>query len=375
MTFELCFNRFCRNGNISLELFYVKIVIEMGNKFVLTGKNLEELEAFMIENNQSKFRAKQVYNWLYLKSVKDIDSMTDLPLSTRELLKEKACLCSISIKDKQVSKDGTMKFLFELKDGSFSEAVLMRFDNRANLTACISTQVGCPMGCSFCATAKLGFTRNLDTEEIIQQIFLIQADTGLKVTNIVYMGQGEPLLNFDNLLSSIKIFREQFQVGARRITVSTCGIIPQINKLAALNFQSTLAISLHAPNQQIRQQIMPVALKYKFEELISTLKSYTQTTGRRVTVEYVLMKDINDSIEDAKDLALAIAKLKSNVNLIVYNQNEKSPYKKPTKESVQKFKYILEASGKKVTIRLERGADIDAACGQLSAKMQDKIKK
>lgn len=347
----------------------------MENKYILTGKNLEELEAFMIENNQSKFRAKQVYNWLYLKSVKDIDSMTDLPLSTRELLKEKACLCSISIKDKQVSKDGTMKFLFELKDGSFAEAVLMRFDNRANLTACISTQVGCPMGCSFCATAKLGFTRNLATEEIIQQIFLIQADTGLKVTNIVYMGQGEPLLNFDNLLSSIKIFREQFQVGARRITVSTCGIIPQINKLAALNFQSTLAISLHAPNQQIRQQIMPVALKYKFDELISTLKSYTQTTGRRVTVEYVLMKDINDSIEDAKDLALAIAKLKSNVNLIVYNQNEKSPYKKPTKEAVQKFKYILEASGKKVTIRLERGADIDAACGQLSAKMQDKIKK
>lgn len=347
----------------------------MENKYILTGKNLEELEAFMIENNQSKFRAKQVYNWLYLKSVKDIDSMTDLPLSTRELLKEKACLCSISIKDKQVSKDGTMKFLFELKDGSFSEAVLMRFDNRANLTACISTQVGCPMGCSFCATAKLGFTRNLDTEEIIQQIFLIQADTGLKVTNIVYMGQGEPLLNFDNLLSSIKIFREQFQVGARRITVSTCGIIPQINKLAALNFQSTLAISLHAPNQQIRQQIMPASLKYKFDELISTLKSYTQTTGRRVTVEYVLMKDINDSIEDAKNLAIAIAKLKSNVNLIVYNQNEKSPYKKPTKEAIQKFKYILEASGKKVTIRLERGADIDAACGQLSAKMQDKIKK
>ncbi len=346
----------------------------MENKFILTGKNIEQLEAFMIENNQSKFRAKQVYNWLYLKSAKDIDSMTDLPISTRELLKEKACLCSISIKDKQVSKDGTMKFLFELKDGSFSEAVLMRFDNRANLTACISTQVGCPMGCSFCATAKLGFTRNLDTEEIIQQIFLIQADTGLKVTNIVYMGQGEPLLNFENLLSSIKIFREQFQVGARRITVSTCGIIPQINKLAALNFQSTLAISLHAPNQQVRQQIMPVALKYKFDELISTLKHYTETTGRRVTVEYVLMKDINDSTEDAKNLALAIAKLKSNVNLIVYNQNEKSPYKKPTKESIQKFKYILEASGKKVTIRLERGADIDAACGQLSAKMQEKIK-
>lgn len=334
----------------------------------IVGKNLQELEEFMLANGQSKFRAKQVYNWIYLKSVSTYDEMTDLPLQTRELLKEKTNLCSISIKDKQVSKDGTMKFLFELKDGCFAEAVLMRFDNRANLTACISTQVGCPMGCTFCATAKLGFKRNLDVDEIIQQIFLIQADTGLKVTNIVYMGQGEPLLNFDNLLGSIKIFREQFQIGARRITVSTCGIIPQINKLADLDFQSTLAISLHAPNQTVRQEIMPIAKKYEFDELLSCLKKYTEKTGRRVTVEYVLMKDVNDSIEAAKELAYAIAKLKSNVNLIVYNQNEKSPYKKPNKENVLKFKYILEASGKKVTVRLERGADIDAACGQLASK-------
>jgi len=182
------------------------------------------------------------------------------------------------------------------------------------------------------------------------------------------MGQGEPLLNFDNLIGSINIFREQFQAGARRITVSTCGLIPQINKLADLDFQSTLAISLHAPNQAIRSEIMPVAKKYAFDELISCLKKYTEKTGRRVTVEYVLMKDVNDSVENAKELAYAIAKLKSNVNLIVYNQNEKSPYKKPNKDNVLKFKYILEASGKKVTVRLERGADIDAACGQLASK-------
>lgn len=342
------------------------------DKFILTGKTLEEIEEFMLEHNQSKFRAKQIYNWIYLKSVNSFDKMTDLPLASRELLKEKAAIASISIKDKQVSKDGTMKFLFELSDGSYAEAVLMRFDNRANLTACISTQVGCPMGCSFCATAKLGFTRNLDTSEIIQQIFLIQADTGLKVTNIVYMGQGEPLLNFDNLLSSIKIFREQFQIGARRITVSTCGIIPKIEKLAELNFQSTLAISLHAPDNEIRKKIMPVSEKYPFDKLIETLKEYTKITGRRVTVEYVLIKDINDSVEDAKKLAYAISKLKSNVNLIVYNQNEKSPYKRPEKENIMKFKYILEASGKKVTTRLERGSDIDAACGQLSARMKQK---
>ncbi len=342
------------------------------DKFVLVGKNLDEIEKFMLDYNQSKFRAKQLYNWIYLKSVPSFDKMTDLSLDTRELLKEKTIFCELIIKDKQVSKDGTIKFLFQLKDGNYAEAVLMRFDNRANLTACISTQVGCPMGCSFCATAKLGFKRNLETDEIVQQIFLIQADTGLKVTNIVYMGQGEPLLNFDNLLNSIKIFRENFQIGARRITVSTCGIIPQIEKLAQLDFQSTLAISLHASDNEKRKQIMPVSNKYPYDKLIDALKMYTEKTGRRVTIEYVLIKDINDTLEDAKKLAYSIAKLKSNVNLIIYNQNEYSQYKKPLKENVMKFKYILEASGKKVTIRLERGGDIDAACGQLSSKMKNK---
>ena len=342
------------------------------NKFVLVGKTLEDIEKFMVENNQSKYRAKQIYNWVYLKSVNSIDKMTDISLETREVLKEKTQLCEITIKDKQISKDGTIKYLFELKDGNYVEAVLMRFDNRANLTACISTQVGCPMGCSFCATAKLGFKRNLETDEIVQQIFLIQADTGLKVTNIVYMGQGEPLLNFDSLLDSIKIFREQFQIGSRRITVSTCGIIPKIEKLAELNFQSTLAISLHASDNEKRKQIMPVSNKYPYEKLIDTLKRYTEKTGRRVTIEYVLIKDINDTLEDAKKLAYSISELKSNVNLIVYNQSEYSKYKKPLKDNVMRFKYILEASGKKVTIRLERGSDIDAACGQLSSKMKKK---
>lgn len=341
-------------------------------KFLLTGKSLEDIEKFMIDNNQSKYRAKQVYNWIYLKSVKSFEEMTDLPLAARELLKEKTVICSIKLKEKQISKDSTMKFLFELEDGNYVEAVLMRFDNRANLTACISTQAGCAMGCSFCATAKLGFKRNLSASEIIQQIFLIQADTGLKVTNIVYMGQGEPLLNFDNLIASIKMFREQFQVGARRITVSTCGIIPQINKLADMNFQSTLAVSLHAPDNNVREKIMPVSARYPFDDLLDTLNVYTRKTGRRVTIEYVLIGGINDSVDDAKKLAFAISKLKSNVNLIVFNPHEQSSYKKPSKENIMKFKYILEASGKKVTIRLERGADIDAACGQLSSKIKRK---
>ncbi len=339
-------------------------------KFVLAGKNLEELEAFMLENAQTKYRAKQVYNRLYVKPAKNIYDMAELPVNTRILLEEKAVLSSISLKDKQISKDGTIKFLFETSDGNYAESVLMRFDNRANLTACISTQSGCNMGCAFCATAKSGFKRNLTCEEIICQIYCIQAETGLKVTNIVFMGQGEPLQNFGNTLGAIKIFREQFQVGARRITVSTCGIIPKINELAELNFQSTLAVSLHAPNQKVRESIMPIAKKYKFDELISALKEYTLKTGRRVTIEYVLIKGINDSVDDAYRLSKAVAKLKSNINLIVYNQNEKSEYKKPSSGAVQKFKYILESSGKKVTIRLERGADIDAACGQLSSKFR-----
>lgn len=341
----------------------------MENKYILAGKNLSEIEKFVITLGMSKFRAKQIYNWIYLKSVKSIDLMTDLPVNAREILTKKAVLSSLSIKDKQISKDSTIKYLFENKDGTYVESVLMRFDNRANLTACISTQVGCPMGCDFCATAKLGFTRNLSLEEIISQIYLIQADTGLKITNIVFMGQGEPLLNFDNLISSINILRECFQVGARRITVSTCGIIPQIKKLAELNFQSTLAISLHAPNQKVRETIMPVAKKYDYNSLIEELKNYTNITNRRVTIEYVLIDGINDSQNAAYEFAKNICSLKCNVNLIIYNSHDKAIYKKPTKEAIQKFKYILEASGKKVTIRLERGSDIDAACGQLSSKI------
>lgn len=338
------------------------------NKIPLIGMNLEEIEKLTLELGASKFRAKQIYQWIYLKSVSTVDEMTNIPIEFRKLLNEKTKISSITIKDKQISQDGTIKYLFELEDGNLTESVLMRFDNRANLTACISTQVGCQMGCTFCATGKLGFKRNLTSSEIIQQILLIQSDTKLKVTNIVFMGQGEPLLNLENLLDSINIFNKDFQVGARRMTVSTCGIIPQINKLADLDFQSTLAISLHSADSEIRKKIMPIENKYPIANLIKTLKNYTVKTGRRVTIEYTLIKDLNDSVEDAKKLALLIAPLKSNVNLIIYNPNEFCEYERPSKESIMKFKYILEASGKKVTIRLERGADIDAACGQLSSK-------
>ena len=337
-------------------------------KKVLSKMNLQEIEEFCLSIGQSKFRAKQIYNWIYLKSVNNIDDMTDLSKKFRDELKELAVVSDIKIAKKQISSDGTIKFLLEFPDGQKVETVLMRFDNRANLTACVSSQVGCAMGCAFCATGKRGFIRNLTPNEIVEQVMAIQMETGLKVTNIVFMGQGEPLMNLDNVLEAMKIFNETFQIGVRRMTVSTCGIVPKINKLADLDMQSTLAISLHAPNSQIRQKVMPIEKKYNINLLKDTLLNYTQKTGRRVTIEYILIGGLNDSPQCAKELAYYLDDLNCNINLIIYNPVEGDEFKRPKKEDIYKFKYLLETAGKKVTIRLERGLDIDAACGQLSGK-------
>lgn len=336
---------------------------------ILSGLNLKEIEKITDELKASKFRARQIHNWIYLKSVKEIDDMTDLSVKFREELKQIATVTDIKIKVKQVSSDGTIKYLLEYPDGECVETVLMRFDNRANLTACVSSQIGCAVNCSFCATGKRGFIRNLTYKEIIEQVLTIQRDTGLKVTNIVFMGQGEPLLNLDNVLKAMEIFNENFQIGARRITVSTSGIIPQMNKLAENDMQSTLAISLHAPNHAIRKQIMPIENKYDMAELKKAMKSYVNKTGRRITIEYLLIKDLNDTIESAKELAEYLSDIKCNVNLIPYNPTAKNDYQRPSNNSIQKFKYLLEHSGKKVTVRLERGSDIDAACGQLKGRV------
>lgn len=333
--------------------------------------NIEQLTEFTDSIEESKFRAKQLHNWIYLKSAADFDSMSDLSKKTREKLKETALLTDVNIKQKQVSSDGTIKYLIEYADGNCAETVLMRFDNRANLTACVSSQVGCAVGCKFCATAKLGLIRNLSSREIVEQVLTIQRDTGLKVTNIVFMGQGEPLLNLDNVLEAIKILNTDFQIGIRRITVSTCGIVPKINKLAELDFQPTLAISLHAPEHELREKLMPIEKKYPLDVLMHSLKKYIGSTGRRVTIEYTLIKDFNDTIDCARKLSKLLSDVKSNINLIIYNPNDVDDFEKPLRETVQKFKYILEQSGKKVTIRLERGSDIDAACGQLSNKCND----
>lgn len=336
---------------------------------ILSGLNLEQIEKITSMLGASKFRARQVHNWIYLKSVKDIDEMTDLSIKFREEFKKVAKVTDTKIKIKQVSSDGTIKYLLEYPDGECVETVLMRFDNRANLTACVSSQVGCAVNCSFCATGKRGFIRNLDYKEIVEQVLTIQRDTGLKVTNIVFMGQGEPLLNLDNVLKAMQIFNEDFQIGARRLTVSTSGIIPQINKLAQLDMQSTLAISLHSSNHETRAKLMQIENKYPMDELHKALKNYTDKTGRRITIEYLLIKDLNDTSQCAKELAAYLKDIKCNINLIPYNPTEKNDYQRPSNNSIMKFKYLMEHSGKKVTVRLERGADIDAACGQLRGKV------
>ena len=336
---------------------------------ILSGMSLSELEELMTDLGATKFRAKQIHNWIYSKSVSSIDEMTNLSKDFREQLKNIAQVTDTKIKTKQVSKDSTIKYLIEYPDGECVETVLMRFDNRANLTACVSSQVGCAVNCSFCATGKGGFKRNLSYKEIIEQVLTIQRDTGLKVTNIVFMGQGEPLLNLENVLKALEIFNNDFQIGARRITISTSGIIPGIEKLAELELQSTLAISLHAPNHELRKQIMPIENKYPIDKLKHALKEYINKTGRRITIEYILINGFNSTPQVAKELAYLVKDIKCNINLIPYNSVVENDFKKPSETDIMKFKYLLEHSGKKVTVRLERGADIDAACGQLRGKL------
>lgn len=338
---------------------------------VLAGLKLNELENMMEEFGATKFRAKQIHNWIYSKSVSTIDEMTNLSKDFREELKTKAIVTETKIKVKQTSSDGTIKYLVEYPDGECVETVLMRFDNRANLTACVSCQVGCAVNCSFCATGKGGFKRNLTYQEIIEQVLIIQRDTGLKVTNVVFMGQGEPLLNLQNVLKALEIFNDDFQIGARRITISTSGIVPKIYELADCELQSTLAISLHAPNHKLRAELMPIENKYPIDEVKQALMNYVEKTGRRITVEYILIHGFNDTTECAKELAYFLKDLKCNINLIPYNSVIENDYKKPSNNDIMKFKYLMEHSGKKVTVRLERGADIDAACGQLRGKMKD----
>ena len=338
-------------------------------KITLTKLSQDELIEYIESLGEKKFRANQIFSWIWAKNASSFDDMTDVKKEFRALLNEKAQIFDCKIKTRQISSDGTVKYLIEFADGLCAETVLMRFDNRSNLSMCVSSQVGCKMGCIFCATGKNGFKRNLLPHEIVSQILLAQIDTGLKITNVVFMGQGEPLDNYENVKHALELINKNLQISIRRITLSTSGIIPKINELSNNALIPTLAISLHAPNHQIREKIMPVEKKYNIAELKKALLNYSSKTKDRVTIEYILIKDLNDSAECAKELIEYLKDLKCNINLIPYNSVD-DKFQKPDKKTMLRFKYLLEQSGKKVTIRLERGADIDAACGQLAGKIQ-----
>ncbi len=338
-------------------------------KTTLTKLSLDELTAYIESLGEKRFRANQIFSWIWAKNAGSFDDMTDVKKEFREQLSQNCQIFDCKIKTRQISSDGTVKYLIEFFDGLCAETVLMRFDNRSNLSMCVSSQVGCKMGCIFCATGKNGFKRNLEAYEIASQILLAQIDTGLKITNVVFMGQGEPLDNFENVKKALEIINKNLQISIRRITLSTSGIIPKINELAKNDLIPTLAISLHAPNHNIREAIMPIEKKYNINDLKSALLNYSKNTKDRVTIEYILIKDLNDSIECAKELIDYLKDLKCNINLIPYNSVD-DKFQKPDKKTMMKFKYMLESAGKKVTIRLERGADIDAACGQLAGKIQ-----
>lgn len=338
-------------------------------KVTLSKLSKEELTDFIIQSGEKKFRAEQIFSWIWAKNASSFDMMTDVKKEFREFLNENCQILDCKIKTRQISKDGTVKYLVEYSDGLMAEAVLMRFDNRSNLSMCVSSQVGCKMGCKFCATGKNGFKRNLLAHEIVSQILLAQIDTGLKITNVVFMGQGEPLDNLENVQGAFKLINKNLQISIRRITVSTSGIYPKIYELTKSDLIPTLAISLHAPNHSIRSEIMPIEKKYDIKNLIEALKEYNKVTKDRVTIEYILIGKLNDTAECAKELIELLKDIKCNINLIPYNPIDDSAFQKPDKKDMMKFKYLLEQSGKKVTIRLERGADIDAACGQLAGKL------
>lgn len=335
-------------------------------KVVLSKLSKDELIEYITSLGEKKFRAEQIFSWIWAKNARSFDEMTDVKKDFREFLKQNCQILDCEIDTRQISSDGTIKYLVKFQDGLCAETVLMRFDNRSNLSMCVSSQVGCKMGCIFCATGKNGFKRNLEPYEIASQILIAQHDTNLKITNVVFMGQGEPLDNFKNVVEAFKIINQNLQISTRRITVSTSGIVPKIKELAEISPTPTLAISLHAPNDEIRNKIMPVNKKYNLEKLKEALVDFNSKTKDRVTIEYILIKDLNDSKECAFELLNYLKGLKCNINLIPYNSIDKMGYQKPDKKTMMKFKYYLEEKGKKVTIRLERGADIDAACGQLT---------
>jgi 23S rRNA (adenine2503-C2)-methyltransferase len=349
-------------------------------KFEVRGLKKEELSKIMAKLQEKSFRGEQVFHWVQAQTVQSWEEMTNLSVNLREKLAENISLSPLKLVQEQVSRDGTRKYLWELSDGSRIESVLLFHEGdftKKRTTLCLSTQVGCPMGCCFCATGKLGFTRNLTVGEIVSQVLDLtalqrqregQREKQFKINNLVYMGMGEPLLNLPVVLKSIKLLnhKDGQNIGMRRITVSTCGLVPQIDRLATANLELVLAVSLHAPNNDLRNKIMPVNRQYPLEELMSACQRYIAKTGRRITFEYVLIKGFNDSLQEAGELAALLRGMKANLNVIPLNTIGTGRYQRPEQKDVQNFVSFLQEKGITAVIREEKGSDIAGACGQLA---------
>lgn len=332
-------------------------------------KNLskDELKENLRELGEEPYRARQIFRWLYKVGVKSFDEMTDLPAPLREKLKTRFHITRLAISDsRHSSKDGTAKYLFKLEDGNSIETVFLPEGERN--TICLSSQVGCKFSCSFCASAAFGFIRNLTASEILDQVLFIKIkNPNSHITNLVFMGIGEPLDNYDNVMRSIRILNDKdaFAIGARKITVSTCGIIPGIRTLEDEGIQIELSVSLHSADDKIRSKLVPINKIYPLKDLIKACKDYVKKTNRIVTFEYVLIKDVNSSKEDAVKLAKLLRGIKCKLNAIAYNKIGAKDYEEPSKEDADRFVRMLKASGTNGILRKPKGDDIDAGCGQL----------
>ncbi len=335
------------------------------SKNCISSYTLEGLTALMKELGQPAFRAKQIFHWLHQKLVTEFSAMTDQPKALLAKLEEGYTIAAPAIVRRQQSKDGTVKYLFALADGNCIETVIMRY--HYGVTACVSSQVGCRMGCRFCASTQAGRVRNLEAGEIAGQIYAAQKDIGERISHIVLMGIGEPLDNFDNVMDFLSIISspDGVNIGMRNISLSTCGIVPMIDKLAEKKLQLTLSISLHAPNDAMRSGMMPVNDAYPVAQLIAACRRYQQTTGRRVSFEYSMVRGVNDSPATAKELAALIRGMGAHVNLIPINPVDGSPYSATDAENVKRFQTLLTDLGVNATVRRRLGSDISAACGQL----------
>ena len=334
--------------------------------------NLDELQDELVVLGEKKYRAEQIFKWIYVDKVKEFNEMTNLSIELREKLKQNYTMCNFNIIKKQESSDGTKKYLFDVLDGNAIETVLMQYHH--GKTICVSSQIGCKMGCKFCASTGIKFVRSLTSGEIVEQILAVEQDIGDKISNIVFMGIGEPFDNYENVMKAIKIINNQkgLNIGARHISISTSGLVPMIYKFADEELQCTLSISLHATNDEKRSSMMPINNRYNIKELMEACRYYIEKTNKRISFEYALAKDNNDNLDDAKELVKLLKGMLCHINLIPINKIENGAFSKSSNENIIKFRDYLNEKGIVATIRRELGSDIDAACGQLRRKNLNK---